>query len=165
MRRIDMKGQRFGRLVVLSCAGQKYDGKTLWLCRCDCGRRTKIVRASLRRGLTRSCGCLSDENRLMGHQATHGHCRAIYPQQQSPTYVSWQAMKARCLNKRHRHYSRYGGRGIRICRRWRKFGNFLADMGMRPKGKTLDRFPDNDGHYKPSNCRWATPKEQRARRY
>lgn len=69
-------------------------------------------------------------------------------------------MKERCTNRNHGEYERYGGRGIEVCMRWLSFGNFLADMGERPAGTTLDRFPNNDGNYEPGNCRWATPTEQ-----
>jgi hypothetical protein len=74
--------------------------------------------------------------------------------------MTWKAMKQRCLDERSVAYEHYGGRGITICKRWRSsFKNFLADMGERPSGKSLDRI-DVDGNYEPSNCRWATPKEQ-----
>jgi|SRR5579859_7285317 len=76
-----------------------------------------------------------------------------------PTYLSWQRMKSRCLNPKAPDYAHYGGRGIKICERWLKFENFLADMGRRERNQQIDRFPDNDGHYEPNNCRWATKKQ------
>jgi len=75
------------------------------------------------------------------------------------SYRIWDMMKQRCLNSKNLAYKYYGGRGITVCERWMVFENFLADMGERPEGLTLDRI-NNDGHYEPSNCRWATWKEQ-----
>lgn len=78
----------------------------------------------------------------------------------TPTFISWCVMKSRCLNPNATAYNRYGGRGIRVCKRWlRSFKNFLEDMGERPTGKSLDRRKTT-GNYTPKNCRWATPKEQ-----
>ena len=77
-----------------------------------------------------------------------------------PTFNSWRSMIQRCYNPNHVSYGRYGGKGISVCDRWRVYANFLEDMGERPEGKTLDRYPHRTGHYKPGNCRWATPAEQ-----
>jgi len=155
---IDLTGKSFGRLVVRERAGADKGGHARWRCLCLCGRETIVEGGSLRRGDTASCGCIAIErgrdqglsNIRHGHSTDGGH---------SPTYHSWHAMTQRCTNPKHKGYPNYGGRGIKICERWRKFSNFLADMGERPEGKTLDR-KDNDGNYEPGNCRWATYGEQ-----
>lgn len=88
----------------------------------------------------------------------HGHTRNGI---ETPEYRSWESMRRRCLNKDHEYYYNYGGRGVKICKRWMLFENFYADMGPRPSlNHTLDRYPDINGDYKPSNCRWATKKQQ-----
>lgn len=78
----------------------------------------------------------------------------------TPEYGAWKRMRHRCENPDHPRYADWGGRGIRVCDRWQDFANFLADMGPRPPGMSLDRWPDNNGNYEPGNCRWATPVEQ-----
>lgn len=139
--------QRFGRLVVLERAPNKSHGNTLWRCRCDCGAEVMVQGASLRSGRAVSCGCFAVEQRT-----THGMANSL-------TYTTWAQMKARCLNPEHKSYANYGGRGIQVCREWLEFGQFFADMGRKPKGASLDRI-DNDGHYEPGNCRWATNTQQ-----
>ncbi len=109
----------------------------------------------LRAGKHKSCGCLKRE-RIVERSTTHGHKTRTGT---TPTYNSWVNMLARCNNPNNPKYARWGGRGITVCERWLKFENFLADMGERPSGLTLDR-EDNDGNYEPGNCRWATPRMQ-----
>jgi hypothetical protein len=142
-RRIDLTGQRFGCWTVIA-----YVGRSHWLCVCDCGARVIVDGGNLRRGGSKSCGCLGRE--LTKTRATkHG----MYG---SPEYISWQHMKARCFDPQHVAYEHYGGRGISVCEDWaRSFEAFFADMGSRPPGCSLDRN-DPNGNYEPSNCRWPT---------
>lgn len=146
-------GDRVGRLIIIKSAiSSNYQKR--WFCRCDCGS-TKIIRDdALASKRVRSCGCYRRE--MVGNASrTHGRSR-------SSVYRSWIAMRSRCNNPSHAFYKNYGGRGIQVCKRWLGeggFSRFLRDMGEKPMGKSLDRINNNRG-YSPSNCRWATQKQQ-----
>lgn len=147
----DLQGKRFGKLLVIERASKTGDFPIKWLCKCDCGSQKQVISANLTNATTKSCGCLRSEMSSKRFK-THGMTR-------TRTYRIWSQMKTRCLNSQQDHYRHYGGRGIKICERWMKFENFLDDMGIAPKGMSLDRI-DVNGDYEPKNCKWSTPKEQ-----
>jgi hypothetical protein len=155
---IDLLGKRFGRLIVVHQAASMDGGAAAWGRVCDCGASVVVKSYRLRVGKTRSCGCWRVDNARVQF-TTHGMKR-------TRTYRTWMSMSNRCRDPNGKNFHYYGGRGIAVCERWRKFENFLADMGERPDGRTLDRR-DNDRGYEPDNCRWATLIEQRRnqRRY
>lgn len=149
----DLTGISLSYLIV---TGKEKPSLDNWLCRCVCGRVTVKQGFQIRNKLARSCGCKSRE---LIAKARSIHGRSIEGSKHYRTYYVWSSMKARCSNKNHKSYPSYGGRGIKVCRRWAKFLNFLSDMGDIPKGKTLGRI-DNNKNYCPSNCRWETHKQQ-----
>lgn len=151
-----LTGQSFGRLTVTDRSEIRGRRRVYWLCRCQCGKEKWVIADALKSGLTKSCGCLNDQVRR--EQATHGATR---DGKHSPEYTVWHSMKQRCGNPKNLKFALYGGRGIAICKEWENsFEQFLIDMGPRPPGKTIDRFPDLNGNYEPGNCRWATYGEQ-----
>ena len=156
----NLQGIRFGRLIVIKEGGRGNAGQLKWVCRCDCGSMKEIRAQNLMLGNTISCGCAHKEQ-LIKRNTKHGQTVGG----RIPTeYTIWSQMKDRCLNPNAEPYEDYGGRGIKVCKRWvgkNGYANFFKDMGKRPsKNHSLDRFPNNDGDYKPSNCRWGTQAEQ-----
>ena len=141
--RLELSGQVFGRWTVIKKGDLGRRGEIYWACRCSCGTERMVLARLLRSGGSTSCGC---------GRARHGHTKGR-------TYKSWRSMLQRCTNQNAPDFSRYGGRGIQICERWNSFENFLADMGIRPQGKSLDRI-DNSKGYTPENCKWSTASEQ-----
>lgn len=150
----DKRGQVFGRLTVIEYAGKNYHSESQWLCKCDCGKEVVVLTGQLMAGQVKSCGCLKievDRTRSRTHGKTGTRLFNI-----------WQGMRARCNNPNETSYKYYGARGITVCHEWdlsfETFYNWSVLNGYR-SDLTIDRINVN-GNYEPSNCRWATIKQQ-----
>lgn len=159
MKRLEVVGKVFDRLTVIKDLPSRMSGvsavksKRYILCRCSCGNEVEIAFESVRGGKVGSCGCLRKES-IASVNYTHGDYKSV-------EYKAWAKIKGRCHCETDAKYPIYGGRGIKVCDRWRRsYEAFLEDMGRRPKGKSsIDRL-DVNGDYRPGNCRWSTCTEQ-----
>lgn len=156
--RKDLTGQVFGKLTVIERAPDrkdKYRTRTMWLCRCECGREKAILTTNLTGGQSQSCGC---SLRSLEPRVMHGHTKKRV---RSPTYSTWNCMNTRCNCESHSMYYNYGAKGITVCKRWQKFTNFLEDMGERPSPDHQIHRLDKEKGYEPDNCMWVHRKDHK----
>ena len=154
MKLIDLTGQRFGKLVVIKRAENSPSHDTRWACQCDCGRKTISYSAELRNGMTKSCGCLRKDPGKEPHYI-HGGAK-------TRLFKIWIDMKSRCYYESNTRFNRYGGRGISVCKEWDESFSTFRDWALQhgyQDDLSIDRI-NVDGNYEPSNCRWATSKQQ-----
>ena len=151
---LDLTGQRFGRYTVLEKAPKRASGGTYWVCKCDCGNVREVSTAHLRRGDSKSCGCLRAD--------TCGQMFTTHGLSKHPLHKVWEAMLERCDYPNNKRYRNYGGRGITVCDEWRDDFKTFYDWSIAhgyAEGLTIDRI-DVNGDYEPTNCRWVTWKDQ-----
>jgi len=153
----NLEGQRFGRLLVGVRDTDNQNKSAYWHVACDCGTQ-KVVRGSqMTSGGTISCGCYAKEHPPGGRNFKHGMSNTF-------EFSAWTAMQKRCYSPAHKAYAQYGGRGIKVCERWKDFVNFYADMGKCPFPKGSIERQDVDGNYTPHNCVWLPRRLQSANR-
>lgn len=163
MAKLDLTGQRFGRLIAIEESGRSKGRSVIWLCKCDCGNTHTVIAPMLKNGSIRSCGCLK-RDMVAEKNYKHGHAG-------DRLYRIWAGIKRRCYVEKDASYKDYGGRGICLCEEWHdyeKFHEWAMNNGYDPDAPrgtcTIDRINPN-GHYEPSNCRWAsTTVQQRNKR-
>jgi hypothetical protein len=152
----NLTGHVYGRLTVVMEVTTSKHSRSTWRCKCSCGAIVEVWGNALRTGNTKSCGCLSGNEK-------HGHAVGSRSGIRDLAYISWKHMRQRCFDPGSSRYLYYGGKGVTVCDRWSKFSEFLKDMGPRPTiNHSLER-KDPNGHYTPENCEWITKSENTAR--